>query len=135
MNGEERTVDEAGLTEELQELIESGSLFLDEKTYSEDSRKRLIEALGFAKAALAGGEEDMQRQACGRLCEAVDGLELKGGKPEAKRNKKPATWRDAAPYLICGAAVVGSAVLLAGSVIKKPKQKTGGPLSRWFGRS
>ncbi|MBO4366920.1 MAG: hypothetical protein J5843_04605 [Clostridia bacterium] len=129
---------------ELRELTDSASLLLDEQTYTKESCDRLIEAIGLAKVALQNWKADDEtlRQACDGLCEAVDGLQnaeeasackRKSAKKEKRKEAaKPAfTWRKAAPYVICGAAIIGSAAYLVASLSRKPQPKKMSLLD-WF---
>ena len=131
---------------ELRELTDSASLLLDETTYTKSSCDRLIEAIGLAKVALQNWKADDEtlQKAYDGLCEAVDGLQnadeaAAGARKNAKREKqsktgqagKPAfTWRKAAPYVICGAAIVGSAAYLVASLSRKPQPKKTSLLDR-----
>ena len=132
------------LRNDLRELVDSAALLLDENTYTDASCRRLIEAVGAGKVALQSmqtEEEDLQ-EAYGRLCEAVDGLETRDerrGRKSATRQKgktkrkSPSaavtggagnfSWRDVAPYVICGAAIAGSAAFLVSSLGKRKAAK------------
>ena len=131
------------LRNDLRELVDSAALLLDENTYTDISCRRLIEAVGAGKVALQSmqtEEEDLQ-EAYGRLCEAVDGLETRdehrgksarrqSGKTKRKDPSAARTggagnfnWRDVAPYVICGAAIAGSAAFLVSSLGKRKESK------------
>lgn len=129
---------ETDIRTELRELTDSASLLLDDRTYNESSCNRLIEAIGLAKVALQNwkaDDETLQRAYDG-LCEAVDGLqtveEPSSERPKGRKRKNESghprksdlSWRKAAPYLICGAAIVGSAAYLVASISRSGK--TGG---------
>lgn len=151
---------EKDISEELRELSDASALLLDEKTYTKESRDRLIEAVGLAKVALQSKENDAEKErAYARLCEAVDGLKVaeesrfsvrklvsgkkktektEQAKPEKRpRGSKPVgnvSWKNAAPYLICGAAIVGSAVFLVGSIAKKSEKASNAKKTHFWNR-
>ena len=131
---------EKDVRSELRELTDSASLLLDEQTYTKDSCDRLIEAIGLAKVALQDwkADEETLQQAYDALCEAVDGLQGRkeekriGKKQKAKKadskpddatREKTFSLRKAAPYVICGAAIVGSAVYLVSNLRRPVKTR------------
>ena len=134
---------EKDILTELREMTDSASLLLDVETYSEESRRQLIASIASAKVALQNRkDEEGLLAAYEDLCNAVDSLETVSGKSRSAaggsarqpadkacgfkgkaERRKSVSLRTAAPYLICGAAIVGSAAFLVGSIAKKPAAK------------
>lgn len=117
------------LREELRELTEASSVLLDDRLYTFESYRTLVQAVAYAKVALANehAEEETLRGAYTGLCEAIDAMELReteAQKPVAKKAHTKiadAKLRTALPYLLGGAALGG--VFLGKKLFGKKKQK------------
>lgn len=117
------------LREELRELTEAAEVLLDDRLYTFESYRTLVQAVAYAKVALANdeAEEETLRGAYTGLCEAVDGMELRGDPPQAtsvksKSEKKAEGLQKALPYLLGGAALGG--LLLGKKLFGKKKRKS-----------
>ena len=113
------------LREELRELTEASAVLLDDRLYTFDSYRTLVQAVAYAKVVLAddSAEEKTLREAHAGLCEAVDGMELrKQAEPaESRDEKKAENLQKALPYLLGGAALGG--LLLGKKLFGKKKKK------------
>ncbi len=118
------------LREELREMVEASSLLLDDRLYTFDSYRSLVQAVAYAKVALAkeAADEDMLRGAFSGLCEAVDAMEARAdaeSNPSAKflcsKKANSDMLRRALPYLLGGAALGG--FVLGGKVFSRKKKK------------
>lgn len=117
------------LREELRELTEASEVLLDDRLYTFESYRTLVQAVAYAKVALANdeAEEETLRGAYTGLCEAVDGMELREDRPQAapvksKDEKKAEGLQKALPYLLGGAALGG--LLLGKKLFGKKKRKS-----------
>lgn len=115
------------LREELRELMEASEVLLDDRLYTFESYRTLVQAIAYAKVVLADGaaEEDLLREAHTELCEAVDEMELREIEPQpepakSKAEKKAEGLQKALPYLLGGAALGG---LLLGKKLFGKKKK------------
>lgn len=114
---------------ELRDMVDSSSLLLDENLYSKKSVQELIEAIAFAKVTLKESEndEDTLQEALQKLCDAIDNLQtreeekIEKKEARAEQNKNLSGWKKAAPYVICGAAIVGSAAFLVANLCGQKK--------------
>ncbi len=97
------------LREDLRELTDAASVLLDDRLYTFESYRSLVQAVAYAKVALANGdaEEETLRGAYTGLCEAVDAMEVREDAPEAPRKKEKDMLRKSLPFLLGGAAVGG----------------------------
>lgn len=116
------------LREELRELTGASEVLLDDRLYTFESYRTLVQAVAYAKVALANdaAEEETLRGAYTGLCEAVDGMELREHRPQPapamrKSEKKPEGLQKALPYLLGGAALGG--LLLGRKLFGKKKKK------------
>lgn len=116
------------LREELRELTEASQVLLDDRLYTFDSYRTLVEAVAYAKVMLADdmAEEETLREAYAALCEAVDGMELRKtrSQPEFSADEdeqKAEKLQKALPYLLGGAALGG--LLLGKKLFGKKKKK------------
>lgn len=116
------------LREELRDLTEASEVLLDDQLYTFESYRTLVQAVAYAKVALANeaAEEETLRGAYTGLCEAVDGMELRDSEPQTAKTadgKKPQALRKALPYLLGGAALGG--LLLGKKLFGGKKEKHG----------
>lgn len=116
------------LREELRELTESAQVLLDDRLYTFDSYRSLVQAVAYAKVVLADetADEDTLRTAHTELCDAVDEMELRTPSPrqepaECEEEKKTDRLQKALPYLMGGAALCG--LLLGKKLFGKKKKK------------
>ena len=116
------------LREELRELTEASEVLLDDRLYTFETYRTLVQAVAYAKVALADEavKEETLREAYTGLCEAVDGMELRENRPEpeladCKDEKKAEKLQKALPYLLGGAALGG--LLLGKKLFGKKKKK------------
>ena len=113
------------LREDLRELTDAATVLLDDRLYTFESYRALVQAVAYAKVALAddAAAEETLRGAYTGLCEAVDGMELREKPSEEKSaDKKQAEGlQKALPYLMGGAALCG--LLLGKKLFGKKKTK------------
>ena len=116
------------LREELRELTEASQVLLDERLYTFESYRMLVQAVAYAKVMLADetASEETLREAYSALCEAVDGMELRKTHPQpelakCEEEKKAEKLQKALPYLLGGAALGG--ILLGKKLFGKKKKK------------
>lgn len=113
------------LREDLRELTDAAAVLLDDRLYTFESYRTLVQAVAYAKVALANdaAEEETLRGAYTGLCEAVDGMELRETEPQEKDagEKKAELRQKAFPYLLGGAALGG--LLLGKKLFGKKKKK------------
>lgn len=116
------------LREELRELTEASQVLLDDRLYTFESYRALVQAVAYAKVALAdeAAEEKTLQVAYEELCDAVDGMELRKNRPQPEFVKqedeqKGAKLQKALPYLLGGAALSG--LLLGKKLFGKKKKK------------
>ena len=116
------------LREDLRELTEAAQVLLDDRLYTFESYRTLVQAVAYAKVVLADetAEEDTLRTAHMELCDAVDEMELRDppSQPELaadKGDKKAEGLQKALPYLMGGAALCG--LLLGKKLFGKKKTK------------
>ncbi len=113
------------LREDLRELTDAASVLLDDRLYTFESYRSLVQAVAYAKVALANGdaEEETLRGAYTGLCEAVDAMEVRADPAEEQRKKNEKDLlRKSLPLLLGGAAIGG---LWLGKKLfgrKKPKR-------------
>ncbi|MCH5182584.1 MAG: hypothetical protein J1E00_00275 [Oscillospiraceae bacterium] len=113
------------LREELRELTDAAAVLLDDRLYTFESYRALVQAVAYAKVMLANeaAEEETLRGAYTGLCEAVDGMELRETEPQASeqaKGKREGLKKKAFPYLLGGAALGG---LLLGKKLFGKKKK------------
>ena len=116
------------LREELRELTEASQVLLDDRLYTFESYRTLVQAIAYAKVVLADetAEEETLREARAELCDAVDGMELRKNRPQPEFVKeedeqKAEKLQKALPYLMGGAALGG--LLLGKKLFGKKKKK------------
>lgn len=116
------------LREELRELTEASQVLLDDRLYTFESYRTLVQAVAYAKVVLADdtSDEEMLREAHTELCEAVDGMELRKNHPQpefvrGEDEDKAEKLQKALPYLLGGAALGG--LLLGKKLFGKKKKK------------
>lgn len=115
------------LREELRELTDASSVLLDDRLYTFESYRTLVQAAAYAKVALANenAEEETLRGAYTGLCEAIDAMELREDEPRtaktADAKKTDAMLKKALPYLLGGATLGG--VLIGKKLFGKKKPK------------
>lgn len=112
------------LREELRELTDAAAVLLDDRLYTFESYRALVQAVAYAKVVLADekAEEETLRGAYTGLCEAVDGMELRETESETSEQAKEKRegLQKALPYLLGGAALGG---LLLGKKLFGKKKK------------
>lgn len=113
------------LREELRELTDAAAVLLDDRLYTFESYRALVQAVAYAKVVLANdeSEEETMRGAYTGLCEAVDGMELRENPkqdPKDQKEKKEGLQK-ALPYLLGGAALGG--LILGKKLFGKKKKK------------
>lgn len=102
---------------ELRELTEAASLLPDDRVYTAESYRALIQAIAYAKviAAREDASEDTLRGALSGLSEAIDGLEMKAEKKQKDFLHK------ALPYVLGGTLLCGAAI--GGKLARMPQKK------------
>ncbi len=103
------------LREDLRELTDAASVLLDDRLYTFESYRSLVQAVAYAKVALAkeDAEEETLQGAYTGLCEAVDAMEVREDSPEEKQENRSGsnngqdTLRKALPFLLGGAVIGG----------------------------
>ena len=114
------------LREELRELTEAAAVLLDDRLYTFESYRSLVQAVAYAKVVQAdeSSSEETLRGAYTGLCEAVDGMELRETEPQASKDadrKQGEGLQKALPYLLGGAALGG--LFLGKKLFGKKKKK------------